>query len=43
MGWRRIEQAMERGKFLLDRLFDRAYEWRLAHLEVEPVRLACRR
>ena len=38
-GWHRVERAMERGKFLLDGLFDRAYEWCLTHLDVEPVRL----
>ena len=32
---------MERGKFLLDGLFDWASEWCLTHLEVEPVRLGC--
>src|ERR671922_658514 len=40
-GWHRIERAMERGKFLLDGLFDWASEWCLTHLEVEPVRLGC--
>jgi hypothetical protein len=40
-GWHRVERAMERGKFLLDGLFDRAYEWCLTHLDVEPVRLGC--
>jgi hypothetical protein len=40
-GWHRVERAMGRGKFLLDGLFDRAYEWCLTHLEVEPVRLGC--
>jgi hypothetical protein len=32
---------MERGQFLLDRLFDRAYGWCLTQLDVEPVRLGC--
>jgi hypothetical protein len=32
---------MERGKLLLDGLFDRAYEWCLTQLDVEPVRLGC--
>ncbi|MDQ3960404.1 MAG: hypothetical protein M3255_09085 [Pseudomonadota bacterium] len=41
MGWHRVERAMERGKFLLDGLFDRASKWCLTHLEVEPVRLGC--
>ena len=40
-GWHRVERAMERGKFLLDDLFDHAYQWCLTHLEVEPVRLGC--
>src|SRR5437763_747932 len=40
-GWHRVERVMERGKFLLDGLFDRAYEWCLTHLDVEPVRLGC--
>jgi hypothetical protein len=38
-GWHRVERALERGQFLLDGLFDRAYEWCLTHLDVEPVRL----
>jgi hypothetical protein len=40
-GWHRVERAMERGKFLLDGLFDRAHEWCLTHLEVEPVCVGC--
>src|ERR671935_2097441 len=36
-GWHRVERAMERGKLLLDGLFDRAYEWCLTQLDVEPV------
>jgi hypothetical protein len=40
-GWHRVERAMERGKLVLDGLFDRAYEWCLTQLEVEPVRLGC--
>jgi hypothetical protein len=40
-GWHRVERAMERGKFLLDELFDHAYRWCLNNLEVEPVRLGC--
>ena len=32
---------MERGKLVLDGLFDRAYEWCLTQLDVEPVRLGC--
>src|ERR671924_1039926 len=42
-GWHRVERAMERGKCLLEGLFDRAYEWCLTHLDVEPVRLGCQR
>jgi hypothetical protein len=41
-GWHRVERAMERGKLLLDAMFDHAYQWCLTHLEVEPVRLGCR-
>src|SRR5947199_5303182 len=40
-GWHRVERAMERDKFLLDDLFDHAYQWCWTHLEVEPVRLGC--
>jgi hypothetical protein len=40
-GWHRVERAMERGKLLLDELFDHAYQWCLSNLEVEPVRLGC--
>jgi hypothetical protein len=32
---------MERGKFLLDELFDHAYRWCLSNLEVAPVRSGC--
>jgi hypothetical protein len=38
-GWHRVERAMERGKFSLDALFDRADAWCLANLPVEPVQL----
>src|ERR671926_1900757 len=38
-GWHRVERAMERGTFSLDALFDRAADWCLAHLPLEPVRL----
>jgi hypothetical protein len=38
-GWHRVERAMERGKFSLDALFDRALTWCLEGLPVEPVRL----
>jgi hypothetical protein len=40
-GWHRVERAMERGKCLLDGLFERAYEWCRTQLDVEPVRLGC--
>jgi hypothetical protein len=40
-GWHRVERALERGKLVLDGLFDRAYEWCLSQLDVEPVRLGC--
>jgi hypothetical protein len=38
-GWHRVERAMERGTFSLDAMFDRASDWCLAHLPLEPVRL----
>jgi len=38
-GWHRVERAMERGKVLLDTLFDHAFTWCMANLPVEPVRL----
>ena len=38
-GWHRVERALERGKFSLAVLFDRAFSWCLAYLPVEPVRL----
>ncbi len=40
-GWHRVERAMERGAFSLDAMFDRASDWCLAHLPLEPVRLGC--
>jgi hypothetical protein len=36
-GWHRVERAMERGKFSLDALLDRAYDWCVSSLPVEPV------
>ncbi len=38
-GWHRVERAMERGKFSLDDLFDRADTWCVANLPVEPVQV----
>ena len=38
-GWHRVERAMERGKFSLADLFDRADTWCVANLPVEPVQL----
>src|SRR5262244_2960109 len=38
-GWHRVERAMERGKVVLDVLFDRAFAWCLVGLPVEPVRM----
>src|SRR5262245_7597787 len=38
-GWHRVERALERGAFSLDAMFDRAADWCLAHLLLEPVRL----
>src|ERR1700739_3826447 len=40
-GWHRVERAMERGTFSLDAMFDRASDWCLAHLPLDPVRLGC--
>jgi hypothetical protein len=42
-GWHRVERAMERGKVVLDVLFDRAFTWCFACLPVEPVRLGSER
>ena len=42
-GWHRVERALERGRCWLEGLFDRAYEWCLTQLDVEPVRLGCQR
>ena len=36
-GWHRVERAMARGKFALDAFLDRAYDWSVANLPVEPV------
>ncbi len=36
-GWHRVERAMERGKVVLDVLFDHAFTWCLTNLPVEPV------
>jgi len=38
-GWQRVERALERGKFSLDALCDRALTWCLEGLPVEPGRL----
>jgi hypothetical protein len=38
-GWHRVERAMERGTLALDAMLDRASDWCLAHLPIEPVRL----
>jgi len=38
-GWHRVERALERGKFSLDGLFDRAFNWCLECLPITPVRL----
>ena len=42
-GWHRVERAMERGKVVLDVLFDRGVSWCLACLPVEPVRVGSER
>lgn len=36
-GWHRVERAMERGKFSLDALFDRFYDWCVVNLPIETV------
>src|SRR5713226_8023069 len=36
-GWHRVERAMARGSFSLDKMFDRMLEWCMANLPVEPV------
>ena len=38
-GWHRVERAMERGAFSLDAMCDRASDWCLAPLPLDPVRL----
>jgi hypothetical protein len=38
-GWHRVERALERGTFSRDALCDRAADWCLAHLPLDPVRL----
>lgn len=38
-GWHRVERAMARGAFSLDKMFDRMLDWCTAELPVEPVRL----
>src|SRR5215467_7670286 len=38
-GWHRVERALERDAFSLDAMFDRAADWCLAQLPIEPVRL----
>ena len=38
-GWHRVERAMERGQLNLDSFINKAYDWSLQHLDVEPVRL----
>src|SRR2546427_7901326 len=36
-GWHHVERAMERGTWSLDAVFDRAHDWCVANLPVEPV------
>ncbi len=38
-GWHRVERAMERGTCSLDAMFDRAADWCLSQVPLEPVRL----
>ena len=36
-GWHRVERAMERGKVSVDELLERAFNWCIETLPVEPV------
>jgi len=38
-GWHRVERAMERGTGSLDAMFDRAADWCLRQVPIEPIRL----
>lgn len=38
-GWHRVERAMERGKFSLDAMIERAYSWSLENSQAQEVRL----
>ncbi len=38
-GWHRAERALERGRFCIDELFERAFEWCVTELDAEVVRL----
>src|SRR5712691_1432974 len=38
-GWHRVERALERGQFSLDALCERALNWCMECLPVEPIRL----
>src|SRR5215468_4389800 len=38
-GWHRVERAMERGTCSLDAMFDRAADWCLRQVPIEPIRL----
>jgi hypothetical protein len=38
-GWHRVERAMERGRVVLDTLFDHAFTWCVTNLPVAPVGL----
>src|SRR6266498_1269520 len=38
-GWHRVERAMARGAFSLDKMFDRMMNWCMANLPVEAVKL----
>lgn len=38
-GWHRVERSMERGKVSIDELLERAFDWCMATLPVEPVRI----
>ena len=38
-GWHRVERAMELPKVPLDKMFERAFNWCISNLPVEPVAL----
>lgn len=42
-GWHRVERAMERGKVCPDKLIERGFDWCMANLEVETVKLGSKK